>query len=290
MTRYRTHPARKNGLMARGIEERHSRKCRSVQGGRCNCEPTYRASVWSPREQRLVRRTFPSVAAAKGWHIDASAALRQGKLRAVRSPQVSEAISEWLQGAREGTIRTRGRQEFKPSTIRAVEQTYRLRLKDELGSRRLDGITTTDIQDLIDLLHARGVNPSTIEGTMLPLRLVYRRAVSRGVVAVDPTDALELPERTSRGKRKPPAPKDAAALLAAVPVEDAAIWATAMLAGLRRGELMGLRWEDVDFKAASSESSAATTRRAASSGARRAGKAFGSSPSSARWRRAFVIA
>ncbi len=39
----------------------------------------------------------------------------------------------------------------------------------------------------------------------------------------------------------------AARLLAALPEKDRALWATAMYAGLRRGELMALRWGDVDL-------------------------------------------
>lgn len=38
-------------------------------------------------------------------------------------------------------------------------------------------------------------------------------------------------------------------MIAAVPVEDQTIWATAMYAGLRLGELRALRVEDVDFAA-----------------------------------------
>lgn len=49
-------------------------------------------------------------------------------------------------------------------------------------------------------------------------------------------------------RRVPPSPADAAALLAASPERDRAVWATAMLAGLRRGELMALRADDVDLK------------------------------------------
>ena len=82
---------------------------------------------------------------------------------------------------------------------------------------------------------------------MLPLRFAYRWARSKGLIAVDPTDGLELPGKLV-GTRVPPSPQSAAALLAALPPGDQALWATAMLAGLRRGELLGLRWEDIDLE------------------------------------------
>jgi integrase len=101
------------------------------------------------------------------------------------------------------------------------------------------------VQEFVDALD---VNASTIESTVLPLRLAYRYARGRGTVAADPTDGQELPEK-GRGRRLPPSPADAAVLLAHASEQDRAVWATAMLAGLRRGELMALRVTDVDLKA-----------------------------------------
>jgi integrase len=53
-----------------------------------------------------------------------------------------------------------------------------------------------------------------------------------------------------RGKRERIAsPQEAAALIAAVPEEERALWACAFYAGLRLGELQALRDEDVDLAA-----------------------------------------
>jgi integrase len=223
--------------MAEGIEVRVAK-----DGTR-----TYRASVWSNREQKRIRKSFPTLAAAKGWRADAHRDVRSGRMRATVAPTLEDAIGAWKAGAETGTVRTRGRRVFAPSTIRAAEQNYRRRVADRFGAERLDRITLQDVQELVDHLDADGVNPSTIECTILPLRLVYRYARGKGMVHADPTDGLELPEK-GRRTRIPPSPADAAALLAAAPEQDRPIGATAMLAGLRRGKLMGLRGTDVDLK------------------------------------------
>src|SRR5438874_2266175 len=80
----------------------------------------------------------------------------------------------------------------------------------------------------------------------MPLRAIFRRALNRGEVAVNPTAGLELP--AVRGRRDRIAdPEEARQLIAALPPLDRAIWATALYAGLRAGELMALRWDDVDL-------------------------------------------
>lgn len=80
----------------------------------------------------------------------------------------------------------------------------------------------------------------------MSLRAIYRRAVSRGAVTVNPCTGLEL--LAARGKRdRFASPAEAAELLEALPEADRPLWATAMYAGLRRGKLMELRWTDVDL-------------------------------------------
>ena len=67
-------------------------------------------------------------------------------------------------------------------------------------------------------------------------------------VAVNPTTGLQLPAaKGGRDRIAPPA--ECAELLEALKLDDRALWATAMYGGLRRGELMALRVEDVDLGA-----------------------------------------
>jgi integrase len=86
-----------------------------------------------------------------------------------------------------------------------------------------------------------------IRNTLMPLRAICRRAVARGEVTVNPTTGLQLP--AVRGRRdRIASPTEAAELIEALPERDRALWATALYAGLTRGELMALRWEDVDLQ------------------------------------------
>ena len=167
-------------------------------------------------------------------------------MRAPSQTTLREAAHAWLAGAADGSIRTRSGDPYKPSALRGYEQAVRNHVLPDLGAAKLSEIARSDVQDLADRLLARGLDPSTIRNALIPLRAIYRRAVSRGDVAVNPTTGLELP--AVRGRRdRIASPVEAAALLAALPEEERPLWATALYGGLRRGELLALDWEQVDF-------------------------------------------
>jgi site-specific recombinase XerC len=69
----------------------------------------------------------------------------------------------------------------------------------------LSEISRADLQALVDRLAASGANASTIRNTLVPLRAIFRRAVSRGELNLNPTSGLELP--AVRGCRDRIAPR-----------------------------------------------------------------------------------
>ena len=229
-----------------GIEVRHKKACVSRRGGRCNCQPTYQASVWSARESKRIRKTFPTLAEARAWRSETQTGVRRGTLRAPAHTTVLEAAEELVAGMKSGRARTRSGDVYKPSAIRSYESALRDHIVPALGPVRLGEVQHRDVQRIADDLLAAGRDPSTIRNALMPLRVIFRRAVEDGDVAVNPCAHLRLP--AVRGRRERIAsPEDAVRLLAALPDLDRPVWATALYAGLRRGELMALRWEEVDL-------------------------------------------
>jgi len=232
--------------MAEGIRKRHSKRCNTRKGARCNCKAGYEAWVFSKRDGKKIRRTFPREAEAKSWRAEAKRELERGTLRAPMPTTVCQAWAAWIAGARTGAIRNRSGDPFKPSALRAYRGAMENRVLPALGSIRLAELRRPDIQDFADSLVAAGLSPSSVQTTLLPLRAIFRRAISRGELAINPCSGLELP--AVRGRRERFAsPEEAEALIAAAPERDRAVWATAMYAGLRLGELRALRVEDVDL-------------------------------------------
>jgi integrase len=229
-----------------GIVRRHARSCPTRDGARCVCTPTLQAQVWSPLEQKTIRKTFATLAEAKAWRQESQVALRNGTLRAPSSTTLAEAAEEWLEAAQAGVVHTRSGDRYKPSALRSYQQVLQACVLPRFGRQKLTAISSRTLQDLVDDLARQGLAPSTIRNTLLPLRAIYRRALNRGEVAINPTLKLTLP--AVRGRRDRIArPQEATRLIQALPPADQALWATAFYAGLRLGELQALDWAHLDL-------------------------------------------
>ena len=234
--------------MATGIRVRHARSCTSHGDARCNCKPTYQAQAYDARTGRQVCRTFPTLSAAKLWRQDAQVALRRGTMRPPTAKTIAEAAEVLIAGTHDGTILDRAGKPYKPSTARGYEQLLFAYVIPALGGCNLSELRRRDVQDFVDGLRSQGLSPSTIANILDPLRVIFRRAIRRDEVVVDPTENLDLP--AIRGRRDRIEPPDVAhELLAALPDSERAFWAVALFCGLRRGELRGLQWSNVDFEA-----------------------------------------
>ena len=213
-------------------------------GGDCRCP--YQATVYSARERKLIRKQFERLGEARTWREDARGAVRAGKMRAPKPTTLPEAWEAFHAGVLDGTIRNRKGEPYKPSACRSYKRAMEKRVLPYFEGVKLSQVTRRDVQDFVDVLVAEGLDGSTIKNTLNPLQAIFRRAVRRDEIMVNPTRELELPR--ARGRRaRVPTPTEAAKLIAAMPEPERALWATAIYTGLRRGELQELRWSDVDL-------------------------------------------
>lgn len=206
---------------------------------------SYEAWVYLKREDRKIRKTFPTLAAARSWRNEAQVAAGRGALRSPRPTTILEAWEAWEAGAKSGSIRSTSGDLYKPGTLRAYEKSMRLRVLPELGAARLADVQRPDLQRFVHELQA-GLSGSTVRTTIAAIRAIYRHAVDQGDLVVNPCSGVKLPQPGKHAIRVAD-PVEAEALLAAVPDQDRALWATALYAGLRRGELQALRWSNVDL-------------------------------------------
>lgn len=234
-----------------GIEPRHRKRCRTSLGGSCDCTPTWAAWVCSRVDHKKLRKTFPTRREAEAWRRRMLDYADQGRLREAAQMTLAAAGKRCLEMAQAGEITNRSGRRYKPSALRNVEQDLRLRLIPELGAHRVAEITRSDLQRRVGAWLAQGLSPSKVRATVNAARVVFRDldliTGTDDPLIADPTRGLRLPR--SDGKRdRIASPDEAGRLIEALKPDDQALWAAAMDAGLRHGELKALRCCDLDLE------------------------------------------
>ena len=137
------------------------------------------------------RYTATSVAEAQTWRRDALQAIRRGRELPGRSrATLREACDDALVLMRQGVVRNRGGQLYKPQTIRMYEHNLARRIYEPLGLVPVSEVDHHDLQELVDGWLAEGLSPHTIRSTVIPLARILRRELERGRITTSPTVGL----------------------------------------------------------------------------------------------------
>jgi integrase len=144
----------------------------------------------------------------------------------------------------------------KASTRKNVESEVRVHLSPFFGSRALDAIRPADVADLVTVLERKGLSPKSIRNVIGTLSALFNfaRSPQRGWATVNPCEGLELPAVPASVEIRFLTLDEVDALVdnaraGMFEAVDRAMYRTAAMTGLRQGELMALRWRDVDWSA-----------------------------------------
>jgi integrase len=103
------------------------------------------------------------------------------------------------------------------------------------------------IQRYVDSLVGEGLAAQTVRNTINSLRVLLKWCVREELIASNPCEGLELPAGGGTRDRIED-PSGALRLVQTLErAEDRALMAVAFFSGLRRGEIMALRWTEVDL-------------------------------------------
>jgi integrase len=162
---------------------------------------------------------------------------------------VRHAGERWLEAARAGRAVTRSGAPYRASTLSGYALALRQHVYPALGDRSLGEVTRGDVLALIGRLRTEGCAPASVRNAVTPLRVIFRYSNDHEWTLRNPTVRVQVAGLETARRERFPTPSEVRALLAGLEPQDRALWATAAYAGLRRGELMGLRCSDVDLAA-----------------------------------------
>jgi integrase len=229
------------------VYQRHSRKCPRDDSGQLlphRCRGTWAYQIdyvrdSGGRRKQITKGGFPTKAAAKAALQDLAAVLMSDV--DVHSITVGQYLEDWLAG----------KHALKPKTVALYRSALDHYLIRHLGTIRLLELRPHHLDRFYAAIaigiRGRPLNPSSIRRIHAALRSALNTAVRRRLVPYNPALHIELaPENPKRPK--PWTAEQAQAFLRETSHERlATLYRLMLVTGLRRGEAIGLRWEDVDL-------------------------------------------
>jgi integrase len=182
---------------------------------------------------------------------DAEAAMRR-QIQLVTAAPTQERLTMADAGDRLAELlEVKGR---KSSTLEAVRSALRVHLVPQFGDRPLDRIDVRAVERFIASERRDGRAPKSIRNYLGVLHSIFELAIEKGWARENPVKRAAKPEGEGNPEIRFLTIEEVEALLLAVPDDvlgsiEGTLYLMAAMTGLRQGELLGLRWSDVDWLA-----------------------------------------
>ncbi len=170
---------------------------------------------------------------------EARRAADQGLPVATGRNTVAGFLNRWLEEVARPGVR--------PSTFAGYRNVVEHHLIPMIGKMPLDRLTPQDVQQLLNQHVAAGLSPRTVQLIRAVLRRALGQAVKWRMLAYNAAQLVDPPKQR-RYQSRVWTPDETRQFLKAVQSDRfAALYAVAAYLGLRQGEVLALRWDDVDF-------------------------------------------
>ena len=138
------------------------------------------------------------------------------------------------------------RRKWKGSTAMTNEDRIGHHLIPEMQERALGSFGRDDLQGLLDRKGAEGLSFSTVDHLRWDLKQAFEMAVAEGILSRNPAKLLFTPRECPRPQMKTMSIEEVRKLFTVLQVRERLIAKLAVLAGMRPGEIFGLRWQRLE--------------------------------------------
>lgn len=169
---------------------------------------------------------------------------KEREAKTVRKPGKAMTVKAWLTHWIEN-VAPLG---VNDNTMVGYGVAVRKHLIPGLGAHRLDRLTPEHIEVFYAKMQANGSKPATAHQVHRTFRTALNEAVRRGHLGKNPVQLAKAPKADDY-EAEPYTVKEVQRLLeAAGRQRNSARWAVALALGLRQGEVLALKWEDIDLE------------------------------------------
>jgi integrase len=157
---------------------------------------------------------------------------------------VGDYLDRWLRDSVKGTV--------KETTYANYSYITRVHISPALGRVKLKNLTPAHVRGFYGEKARTNLSAATVKKMHVVLRRALSHAVSDGVIPRNAADNVKPPRASAPGEEiRPLNSVECCAFLEASRGERLeALYVLAVHCGLREGELLALRWEDVDLEVA----------------------------------------
>jgi integrase len=195
---------------------------------------TYLAQV--SIDGKRISKTLRTRKEAQEWIKTLTSQVSQGLTYKSAKTTVDELMGEWL-----AIKKTKSR----PATEEQYRRIARLYISPAMGKIKLQEINAARIQKLYSDLEKRGTGKRTIEITHTVLHGFLGHAQRLGLVAQNWAGLVEVPRPESREM----VVWDESQVNSFLIANPDPFYRLALATGMRRGEIIGLQWKDIDWQA-----------------------------------------
>jgi integrase len=136
---------------------------------------------------------------------------------------------------------------LKESTLVGYRVNLRMRIEPFFGRMRLDEISLPHVREFVKTMLGKKLKPASVLKAVALVKEMFKHAVQWGYLDANPALYVERP-RVEIDEMEILTPPEIRRLLEAAEEPVRTLLLCAVLTGMRRGELLGLKWEDVDFE------------------------------------------